>query len=139
MKGLKLVEHVPHEPEFKITFTPSRVDWITEVHSVTIWPNCLGVETADGGQKFRFEEIGRIQESGIMRFMRWLSGSRPFGMLVADRDWFHPPQNRFFRFYTDPPMTVYMPSNETVGYEDSFFFRIQAVIGCGGYETFDLG
>ncbi|PQO38718.1 hypothetical protein C5Y96_02220 [Blastopirellula marina] len=128
-----------HEPDFKITFTPSRVEWFTDVTSVTVWPTGLQVETPDGTQSFRFEEIGKIQESGIMRFMRKLGGAKPFGMLVADRDWFHPPQDRFFRFYTDPPMKVYMPSDDTVGYEESVFFRVQAVIRCGGYETFDLG
>ncbi|QDU73585.1 hypothetical protein Pan97_05610 [Bremerella volcania] len=133
------MEHLSHEPAFKITFTPSRVDGMTEVSSVTVWPNKLEVETADGTQEFRFEEIGKIQESEIMRFMRRLGGAKPFGMLVADRDWFHPPKDRYFRFYTDPPMTVYMPTNDSEDYEESVFFRVQAVIRCGGYETYDMG
>ncbi len=133
------MEHLDHEPEFKITFTPSRTKWLTEIDRVTVWPNRLVVETAAGHETFSFEKIGKIRESGIMRTMRWLSGSKPFGMLIADRDWFHPPQDRFFRFYTDPCMTVYMPTDDTVGYEESVFFRIQAVIRSGGYETLDLG
>jgi hypothetical protein len=42
-----------------------------------------------------------------------ISGLSPWPVLVADRDWFHPPPDRFF--------------------------RIQAVLQSGGYTTFDLG
>lgn len=132
-------EQVFGEPPFKIAFTPSRVDWNTEVSSVTVWPFRLDVETADGTQEFPFEVIGKIQESGFIRFMKGLFGEKQRGMLVADRDWFHSPQDRFFRFYTDPPMTVYMPLEEAVEYEESVFFRVQAVIRSGGYETYDVG
>jgi len=133
------VEHLTHEPPFKITFTPSRVDWTSDISLVTVWPNRLTVETVDGEQEFLFEQIGKIQESGIMRFMRRLGGAKQFGLLVADRDWFHPPQDRYFRFYTDPPMTVYMPADDAADYEESVFFRVQAVIRCGGFETYDVG
>lgn len=127
------------EPPFKITFIPSRVDGLAEVSSVTVWPFRLDLETADGTHEFSFKVMGKIQESGIMRWMKGFFGEEPRGMLVADRDWFHPPQDRFFRFYTDPPITIYMPADEVVGYEESVFFRVQAVIRSGGYETFDLG
>lgn len=85
-------ESIDHEPEFKVTFTPSRTEWITDIHRVSVWPNRLVVETANGYETFSFEQIGKIRESGIMRMMRWLGGSKPFGILVADRDWFHPPR-----------------------------------------------
>ena len=131
--------HMLGEPPFKITLIPSRVDWTTEVTSVTVWPFRLDVETTEGTQEFSFDAIGKIQESAIMRFMKGLLGAKQRGTLVADRDWFHPPQDRFFCFYTDPPMKIYMPSDDTVEYEESVFFRVQAVIRSGGFETFDLG
>jgi len=133
------VDDLPPEPPFKITFIPSRVDWTGAVYEVTVWPFRLDVETPDGTQEFSFQRIGKIQESGIMRFMRWLGGAKPWGMLVADRDWFQAPPDRYFRFYTDPPMTVYMPEDDTLNYEESVFFRVQAVILAGGYESYDVG
>lgn len=87
----------------------------------------------------RFRTIGKLQESRIVHWLKRLGGMPPRAVIVGERDWFHPPQDRYFRFYTSPPMTVYMPSDETVGYEESVFFRVQTVIRCGGYETFDLG
>lgn len=36
-------------------------------------------------------------------------------------------------------MTVYMPTDDTIDYEGSVFFRVQAVIRCGGFETLDMG
>lgn len=133
------MQSVPEEPESKITFTPSRVDWIMEVHSVTVRPIGLELETADGKKEIRFNKIGRLQESRFMRILKQLGGFRPTAMLVADRDWFHPPQERFFRFYTDRPLTMYMPASDSLDYLESVFFRAQVVIRRGGYETFDLG
>ena len=59
---------------------------------------------------------------------------------VADRDWFHPPAGRFFRFYTRPEVTLYMPDeSQELGYGETMFRRVQNVIGVGGFGTFDLG
>jgi hypothetical protein len=59
---------------------------------------------------------------------------------VADRDWFHPPSGRFFRFYTKPVIAVYMPDEpRELSYDQTTFCRIQNVIALGGFCTFDLG
>lgn len=59
---------------------------------------------------------------------------------VADRDWFHPPAERFFRFYTDPPITVFLPNEpRETSYRETTFRRVQDVLMVGGFTTFDLG
>jgi hypothetical protein len=58
---------------------------------------------------------------------------------VGDRDWFHDPPDRFFRFFTTPPVTVYMPNESGVEYEHTCFRRLQDVIAEGGFITHDLG
>jgi hypothetical protein len=47
---------------------------------------------------------------------------------------------RFFRFYTRPEVTVYMPYEPRgLGYGVTMFRQVQDVIGLGGFGTFDLG
>jgi hypothetical protein len=59
---------------------------------------------------------------------------------VADRDWFHAPPRRFFRFFTEPLITVYMPDESAeTSYGQTIFRRVQDVIAAGGFNTFDLG
>jgi hypothetical protein len=58
---------------------------------------------------------------------------------VADRDWFHPPRERFFLWYTDPPLRTCMPEDEPADHAANYFWRIQTVLASGEYATFDLG
>jgi hypothetical protein len=50
-----------------------------------------------------------------------------------------PPAGRFFRFYTDPNVTVCMPADEPAGLGGSCFGRVQEVMRVGGFHTFNLG
>lgn len=133
------MEQVPHEPETELTFIPSRVEWMVEVKSVTVRPDRLELESADGIQEIRFREIGRLQESRMVRFLKKLGGMRPAAVMVAERNWFQSPQDRYFLFYTSPPLTICMPSDDALVYVESVFFRVQGIIRLGGYATFDLG
>lgn len=59
---------------------------------------------------------------------------------VAAREWFHPPARRFFRFYTEPTITVYMPDEpDDVSYGQTSFRRLQDILEAGGFSTDDLG
>jgi hypothetical protein len=95
------------------------------VTEVAVFP--ARIELFSGGHwvVIRLAEIAELAELG------WL--------LVADRDWFHDPPDRFFRFYTTPPIVVYMPNEAGVGYPETCFCRIQDVLVLGGFSTFDLG
>jgi hypothetical protein len=71
---------------------------------------------------------------------RWLWRlGRPRFLRVGERHWFHDPPDRFFRFFTTPPITVYMPDESGVEYEATVFRRLQDVIAAGGFTTHDLG
>jgi hypothetical protein len=128
----------PAVPEM-IRFTPSHVDGITDVREVVVRPHCLEVNTAGRWATFLFREIGRPQQSRLRSLLGRLVGKRPPPVMVADRDWFHPPPGRFFLWYTTPPLRTCMPEDEPADYASSYFYRIQAVLASGGYATFDLG
>jgi hypothetical protein len=52
---------------------------------------------------------------------------------------FTTPPDRFFRFFTTPPVTVYMPNESGLKYDHTCFRRLQDVIAEGGFITHDLG
>ena len=59
----------------------------------------------------------------------WLGGARV--AVGADRDWFHPPAGRFF---TRPPLSVYMPDEPPeTSYGQTMFRRVQDVLAAGGF------
>jgi hypothetical protein len=122
-----------------VSFVPSRVEGMDDVSEVTVLPDRLELTTPSGVTVYHFGRFGRSQEpvvaSGFWRFL--LTRQPP--KLVAERDYFHNPPDRFFRFYTEPPITIFMPVDDTKDYLNTCFFKIQQVIRSGGFETFDLG
>jgi hypothetical protein len=61
-------------------------------------------------------------------------------LAVGERDWFHATADRFFRFFTSPPVVVYMPDEPAAtSYRDTWFRRVQDVMLRGGFNTWDLG
>jgi hypothetical protein len=122
-----------------IRFRPSRAEGLPDVREVVVRPDCLEVNTAGVWVSFPFRRIGRRQEPRVVSFVKRLVRGTAWPMVVADRDWFHPSRDRFFLWYTAPPLRTCMPENEPAEYAASYFFRIQAVLRSGGYATFDLG
>jgi hypothetical protein len=109
------------------------------VSEVAVHPDRLEVNTAGSWVTFRFSTIGRRQESRLVSLVRRLTRQAPPSVLVADKDWFHPPRDRYFLWYTDPPLQTCMPDDEAADYAVSYFARIQAILWSGGYATADLG
>ena len=58
--------------------------------------------------------------------------------MVANRSWCIDPLRAYFVFYTDPTVTLYMPSDDVADYANCFFSRIRDIIHSGSYTTFDL-
>lgn len=127
--------------EEPLQFVPSAVEGIPSVTEAKVYPDRLELRSEGAWVVIRFLDIARWHRFG------WLH--RPLARLglgvcgwpsVADRDWFHPPAGRFFRFFTTPPITIFMPdeSHET-SYGQTMFRRVQDVLATGGYGTFDLG
>jgi hypothetical protein len=122
-----------------ITFIPSRVDGLEAVSRVTIRLSQIEFETPDSRHVFAFKAISRPQESWLASLVKRMTFRRPYPHTIAERDWFHAPPDRFFRFYTTPPITVYMPTDEAEDFGRGCFHRIQNVIRSGGLTTLDLG
>jgi hypothetical protein len=122
-------------------FVPSAVEGLPAVTEVAVFPDRLELLSEGKWVVIRFLDIARWYRRG------WLY--RPLARLglgvrgwpsVADRDWFHPPAARFFRFFTQPPLTVYMPDEPPeTSYGQTMFRRVQDVLAEGGFGTFDLG
>ena len=120
------------------SFVPSRVDGLYDVNGVTIHPDRIVFDLPDSARTFLFRNLGHSVGSAIERFADIVRFRRPW-RIVGERDWFHPPPDRFFRFHTDPQITVYMPDDDVREYGPSVFCRIQQIWRSGRVDTFDLG
>jgi hypothetical protein len=127
--------------EDSLRFAPSSVEGLPGVAEAAVFPDRLELLSEGKWVVIRFLDIaGWYRRGWLYRSLARL-GFRVRGWpSVADRDWFHPPAGRFFRFYTKPEVTVYMPDEpRELGYGETMFRRVQNVIGLGGFSTFDLG
>ena len=127
-------------PETSLRFSPSKVEGLPCVTEVAVFPGRIELLTAGSWSVIRFVDIAQWHRLGWLyrplAHLGWICGFPS----VADRDWFHPPSGRFFRFYTQPPVTVYMPDeSDELSYGQTLFVRIQSVIQSGGFSTSDLG
>ncbi len=127
------------DPPSSVTFVPSRVDGVGGVTDATVFPDRVELTTSSGAKVYRFGTFGHSQAPVVVSWIWRFLPSQPPPKLVADRDWFHKPADRFFRFYTEPPITIFMPVDDTKDYLNTRFFKIQQVIRSGGFETFDFG
>ena len=121
-------------------FVPSKVQGLPAVTEVAVFPDRLELLSAGKWIAIPFLDIARWRRWGWLyrplARMGWVRGYPA----VGDQDWFHPPSGRFFRFFTDPPLTVYMPDEpRDTTYGQTLFRRVQEVMGQGGFSTFDLG
>jgi hypothetical protein len=128
------------EEEPYLRFVPSRVEGLPDVSEVAVRPDRL--EFFSGGKwiVIRYSEIARWPRPVWLWRLAARHGWRPRWLPVGDRDWFHPPRDRFFRFYTDPPLTVFLADEDRgIGYGETLFRRVREVIESGGINTDDLG
>ena len=122
-----------------VSFVPSRVEGLADVREVSVFPDRLEVRSGGGLMQYPFSEIARpLGIRWLYRLTRAL-GLRGAGGMVADRDWFHDPKDRFFAFYTQPQIRIYMPVDDVQDYGRCCFHRVKEMIQAGGYGTFDLG
>jgi hypothetical protein len=122
-------------------FVPSEVEGLPGVTETIVFPNRLELMTADRRVVIRFLDIARWNRfGGLFRWTArfgWGVRGRP---VVADRDWFHLRPGPFFRFYTDPAITIYLPDEcPNTPYGQTLFRRVQEVMAAGGFGTVDVG
>jgi hypothetical protein len=121
-------------------FVPSRVEGLSEVTKVAIFPDRLELCSAGEWLSFPFAKMAEWpRPTWCWRLLAHL-GWRPRFLPVGERDWFHPPAERSFRFFTTPRNVVYMPDEPAeTNYGETWFRRVQDVIGRGCFSTWDLG
>ena len=121
-----------------LTVIPSKVEGIDHIHKIIVHPDQLEIYRSEGTLRINFAQIARPQGSVFYRFMQRAIG-KTLPSLVADRNFFARPNERWFAFYTEPELRIFMPNDESIEYPSSYFFRIQQAIRSGGYDTYDCG
>lgn len=124
-----------------VAFVPSDVDGLENVVEVRVHPDRIELQQRPGDcTVISFDDIAEWPKPAwLWRRLKPLI-NRPRCLLVADRDWFHVPQQRYFRFYTSPPITIFMPvEDELLDAPDTTFDAIRDTIHSGSYRTADLG
>ncbi len=127
--------------ESALRFIPTEVHGLPSVSEVAIFSDRIELLSNDCPVTIRFVKIARWY--GISRLFSppaWLGFKVRGRPAVADRDWFRPAGGKFFRFYTQNPITIQLPS-DPIGteYHQTLFRQIQNVIESGGFCTNDLG
>lgn len=130
---------VPQTEQY-LRFIPSRVEGLPDVVEVVVWPDRLELHSAGAWVQVRLAEIARWPRPAWLWKRLFRRGWRPRFLPIGDRDWFHAPRDRFFDFFTNPRIRVYMSDEDPeTTYGDTLFRRVQDVLLSGGFHTFDLG
>jgi hypothetical protein len=124
-----------------LRFIPSSVSGLPDVTEAAVFPDRLELLSEGRWVVIRFLDIARWYRLGWLYRPLARCGGPVLGRpAVADRDWFHLPAERFFRFFTTPPITVCMPDEQReTSYAQTMFRRVQDQLSKGGFSTFDLG
>jgi hypothetical protein len=123
-----------------LRFVPSRVEGLPGVSEVVVFPDRLEFLTEGRLVSFRFIDLVEWPTPTLIWRALARLGWRPWPLMVGERDWFHPPSERFFRFYTRPRIVVYLPDEPIeTEYALTLFRRVQDVMLEGGFLTWDLG
>jgi hypothetical protein len=123
-----------------LRFVPSRVEGLADVTEVTVYPDRPEMVSESRRVAVRLADIATWPRPSFLWRRLARLGWRPRCLPVGERDWFHPPSERFFRFYTQPRIVVYMPDEPAeTGYSGTLFRRVQDVLLEGGFNTWDLG
>ena len=122
-----------------LRFVPSRVDGLPNVTEAVIHRDRLELLTDATWMAYPFAEMTESSWCGKQwRRLRQLMGWRTGAQYIGERDYCHPPAERFFRFFTKPRITVYLVDESVEGYAATFFFRVSSTIQDGGFATYDL-
>lgn len=125
----------------QLRFVPTKVKGRPDVTEVIVYPNRLELYSDGQWVTIRFTEIVHwFKYAWFYRLQMRLGFGLRGWPCVADRDWFKPQGERYFRFFSSPPLEIYLPGeSDDVDYADSLFYQIQAVISRGRFSTSDLG
>ena len=127
-------------PEPSLRFTPSRVEGLPDVSEVVVRPDRIELRCAGEWVIVKFADTARWPRPAWLWRLAARHGQRPRWLPVGDRDWFHPPRDQFFLFYTRPLIKVLLADEDRgIGYGETLFRRVQEVIESGEFNIYDLG
>jgi hypothetical protein len=109
-----------------VHFRPSRVEGFTDVEEVRVHPDRLELRSCGEWISIAFLSFAPGREVD--------SGRVPIGQLHFDQSDY---AQSHFVFYTTPRIAIYMPADGPTAYPDSCFWRVQEVIGAGGFRLYD--
>ena len=109
-----------------VHFRPSRVEGLADVDEVRVHPDRLELRSGGEWISTAFLSFAPGREADSRRV--------PIGELHFDKSDY---AQSHFVFYTTPRIAIYMPADGPVAYPDSCFWRVQEVIGAGGFRLYD--
>lgn len=128
------------DDEVEVRFVPSKVEGLDGVvREVIVRRDAIELLTDSGPVRYAFASFAWREEPWLNMVLKRAVGMCPYPRNVGERDWCREPHDRFIRFFTKPPMTVYMPVDEGDGWGGTTFGRIVELMGRGGFSTWDLG
>jgi len=125
-----------------IRFVPSRVLGADKVKEVVIRPDKLELFFWNHDWAYiSFETIAQWPKPiWFWKAVHNVGWRSKFGLCVGERDWFHAPRDRFFTFYSEPRITIFMADEPLeTDYGQTLFFKVKGILSAGGYCTRDLG
>jgi len=117
-----------------VRFVPSRVDGVSGVREVAVFPDRLEVLGDRGWVAVPFADFAQGAEKRGF-FTRNPKLGRVGAILYSTEKY----ADSHIRFLTDPPITIYMPADGPTQFPNSVFWRIQRTITAGRYEVIDSG
>ena len=117
-------------------FVPVRVEGIDGVEEFAVWPDRIELRIGGDWRPFFFGEMDRQR----IEMRRWWRRMFPFleGGCIGERDFCREPGEQYFRWFSDPEITVFTPSDQGDDYGETHFCKIHRVMHQGPYYTCDL-
>ena len=125
--------------EENVRFIPNYTVGWPDVSEIVIHPDRVEFKTSGVWKISTFEDLAQWPRPRWLWNLLRRFGKRPAFLPVAERDWFQAEGEKYFTFYTEPPLTIYLPAEEGMGYRQSLFGRVKVLIQRGGYDSWDLG
>ena len=121
------------EPIHSVRFAPSKAVGLPDVDEVAVFHDRLEVRTRGQWRVFRLQDIADA-EARRRRYLPVPARRRQVAELFYARESY---TDSYFRFFTEPRLTVYMPDDGQPLSPHSVFSRVLAVLTRGGYTTAD--
>jgi hypothetical protein len=120
-----------------INFVPSKVEGLCSVESVSIYPDKVEIVTQTEVINYNFQSlVQRYCSEWFWRFKHKIGfRSNPY---IGEKYFECPPQNRFFLFYTEPQIKVFMPADEPENWIKASYGKSQFMMHRGGYALMDM-